>query len=658
MLRGWMCALLATCAWMPAVSAIAQGGAAPAHRGYPLPDRGFLVLPVPEGWKEQVRRRDAMTPPTIHYQPESGPDFAVLVTAIGPMKEGIARPTPAEIKRNVQSAVEGVRSRSVEKSIAVAELKGPTAHGYYFKATDRTPKRGEFKYLAQGMLGVGELRVTFTVLTNDGQRAVTDTALGMLRNARHVPPQAAQPGTPGGSIPGVPDQARLRGLLEAGNYGQLDAELSTYQDAYRRGAIGDEETAKAFIVLQRSDPDLRPAYDKWVAEKPGSYVARLARGYYLMNLGYLARGGAYRAKTSKAQFADMHGLFKVAQEDLEASLKLDSKPVLSYGTLIAIAQGQGRREDAASYVINAIALDPYVYTARAAYLASLRPEWGGSLEQMELALATWKRTLDEAQIIRLGRMLEDAKWRAALEPAQRLVDRKQYREAIAEYSKALAQEPNARAFAMRGYCHAQLKEHGKAIEDFSSALELDPDGECCAGTRSNRARSYLVSGTVDKALADLHIAARNDDAWAMRELAMMYAFGRHGTKKDYKAARQWCEGSAKQGDALSMYCMGSLLHAGLGVPKDAARAAKWFEGAAQRGVADAQADLAYMLWNGQGVAQDRDRAILWWRAAAKQGNARAQGQLKSQLTTWEYFRKVTLAEWREMIEQWRTGSGG
>jgi len=131
---------------------------------------------------------------------------------------------------------------------------------------------------------------------------------------------------------------------------------------------------------------------------------------------------------------------------------------------------------------------------------------------------------------------------------------------------------------------------------------------------------------------------------------VMYAFGKYGIKRDYVAARRWCERSAKQGDGLSMYCMGSLLHAGLGVPKDAKRAAQWFEGAAKRGVADAQADLAYMLWHGQGVAQDREQAIQWWLAAAKQGNARAKGQLEGNLSWWEYFSQVTVPAWIEGLK--------
>ena len=120
-------------------------------------------------------------------------------------------------------------------------------------------------------------------------------------------------------------------------------------------------------------------------------------------------------------------------------------------------------------------------------------------------------------------------------------------------------------------------------------------------------------------------------------------------KRDYVVARQWCERAAKQGDGLAMYCMGGILHAGLGVPKDAKGAAKWFHGAAERNIPDAQADLATMLWQGQGVAQDKPAAIRWWKAAAGQGNRRAAQQLESNLSGWEYFVEVTLPGWIEAL---------
>jgi TPR repeat protein len=264
---------------------------------------------------------------------------------------------------------------------------------------------------------------------------------------------------------------------------------------------------------------------------------------------------------------------------------------------------------------------------------------------MEAAVAEWKKLLGEELSKGLVRMVEDARWRKALQPAAALVEAKRCPEAIPLYDKALEQAPVVRAYSMRAHCYAQLGQHEKAIEDYTRSLELDPDSACCSGTRSGRARSYLKLGVLDKAMTDLLEAATHDDAAATKQLAVIYLEGKYGVSKDYDAARHWCERSAKKGDSLSMYCMGGLYDQGLGGPKDLKLAAYWYQRAAERGIADAQADFAFMLWDGEGVAQDRDRAVKFWRAAARQGNARAKRRLESNLSSWEYFYKVSYPDW-------------
>jgi TPR repeat protein len=631
---------LALCVFLLASTGYAQREV--AERRYTFSGDDALVVRVPTGWQERVGKGGTKAPTLISYRPKAGAPFEVLLT---PVRARGANLPLEQMQPAVLALADAARKQAVEERLTLVELLGPQARGYYFKATDRAPKPGAYKYLAQGMLALGDVRVAFTVLTNEGQGAVVDAAFDLLRNARFAGP-AAQPAAIAGRPP-RPEAGKLQALLSAGNFAELDRELSAYQDAYRSGVIGDDEAARAFTALVTTDAELKDAYDKWVAQMPRSYVARIARGYFLSRLGYQARGTQYASKTSQAQFKEMRELFKIATEDLEASLRLDAKPVLGYGTMISISQAAGGGTPAARLLDHAIAIDPRVYTARASYLASLRPEWGGSVERMQAALDSWKGSLDRAQLERLGLMVEDAKWQTALEPAALLVNAKRYKEAIAEYDRALAQKPVARAFSMRGYSHAQLGEHAKAIPDYDRALEIDPEGACCSGTYAARGRSYLATGELHKGINDLVIAAEADDKWAARELASIYAFGKHGFKRDYLLGRRWCEVSAKQGDGLAMYCLGSLYHAGLGVPKDAARAGKWFEGAAKRGIADAQADLAYMLWHGQGIPQDRDQAIKWWRAAVKLGNKRAERQLDANVTGWERFTKVTIPEWWE-----------
>ena len=74
----------------------------------------------------------------------------------------------------------------MEHYLAVEPLTGAPGQGYHFSATDAEPKPGEFKYLSGGMLLVGDLVVSFTILTNDGQVKAKDQALAMLKSASHI----------------------------------------------------------------------------------------------------------------------------------------------------------------------------------------------------------------------------------------------------------------------------------------------------------------------------------------------------------------------------------------------------------------------------------------------------------------------------------------
>jgi hypothetical protein len=83
------------------------------------------------------------------------------------------------VERSAQSA----KAQAVERDVPVVEFQGRTGPGFYFSATDRAPKPGEFDSLTQGIVRVGELSVTFTILTNKGQDRIVKQAIEALKGA-------------------------------------------------------------------------------------------------------------------------------------------------------------------------------------------------------------------------------------------------------------------------------------------------------------------------------------------------------------------------------------------------------------------------------------------------------------------------------------------
>ena len=154
-----------------------------AVRSYPLPEHGTFQVKAPESWKDSVAQPGSGLPPTITFEPKAGAPFKILVTPLWLAQPDLKMPTADEIKVKLQQGADEVAQQAVEKTIEVKVLKGSTNIGYYFAATDRAPKPGEFKFLNQGIVVVEDLLVSFTILTNDGQDAVVRAGLSMLSRA-------------------------------------------------------------------------------------------------------------------------------------------------------------------------------------------------------------------------------------------------------------------------------------------------------------------------------------------------------------------------------------------------------------------------------------------------------------------------------------------
>ena len=160
--------------------------AASTPQQFKLPGHGTLILNVPDNWRSDEKQTES-GPPTIGFAAKSGPSFVVLITAVWGATPAAGVPDDAKIRATVASAAKSLESQSVEGTLAIQDFQGTSGHGYYFKATDKAPRPGEWKYLTQGMVRTGAIALTFSILTNDGQEAVAKTALELIRVAIQQP---------------------------------------------------------------------------------------------------------------------------------------------------------------------------------------------------------------------------------------------------------------------------------------------------------------------------------------------------------------------------------------------------------------------------------------------------------------------------------------
>jgi hypothetical protein len=152
-----------------------------------LPGHGKLLLLVPKTWNVEVHPRLHQLAPIMELSQKSGAPFHVAFTPMWTPSSDTPYPNDTAVRDQVAASAKQLESQSVEPTLLVKELSGKLNSGYYFTATDRAPKPDEFKYLTEGMIRIGAIDLAFTVVTNDGQDSVVNSALDILRAATHVP---------------------------------------------------------------------------------------------------------------------------------------------------------------------------------------------------------------------------------------------------------------------------------------------------------------------------------------------------------------------------------------------------------------------------------------------------------------------------------------
>jgi beta-lactamase regulating signal transducer with metallopeptidase domain len=176
--------------------------------------------------------------------------------------------------------------------------------------------------------------------------------------------------------------ALSRTLLKEARYSELDQRMNALQEQYRAGTLDELELLRQFNAFMLADPALAPQFDAWLSAFPNSYAARLARGIYNFKCGVQTRGTRFLAHTTEEQIRGMRLYLEKSRQDVQASVALDAKPMLSYNFLIRIAMELSDRTEKRQVLDTALRLDPVALLARRPYMISLETRWGGSLNEM------------------------------------------------------------------------------------------------------------------------------------------------------------------------------------------------------------------------------------------------------------------------------------
>ena len=137
-----------------------------------------IKISIPKGWKDKTKKELDENVMTVFFAPAQGESIRMWITAIAAKTD-----EPDAVKDILEKTLQGIRPQAVEKEFPFVPLDGKSVHGLYFSATDRAPAKGEYKFLTEGALAVdgSNIRVVFTILSNDGQQTAARQGLDMIK---------------------------------------------------------------------------------------------------------------------------------------------------------------------------------------------------------------------------------------------------------------------------------------------------------------------------------------------------------------------------------------------------------------------------------------------------------------------------------------------
>lgn len=144
-----------------------------------------VELEIPDGWSSTPQGVEAEGGIAILIEPPGDIPLVLLVTPLAADQD--LPDIAAHIRSIVEDTATQLQEIAVEDNLTPRRIQGAHCEGLYLTVTDRTvekPSLEDFKYLDQGLVALGDLLMTFTVLTNVPDSPERIAALEIVRSAR------------------------------------------------------------------------------------------------------------------------------------------------------------------------------------------------------------------------------------------------------------------------------------------------------------------------------------------------------------------------------------------------------------------------------------------------------------------------------------------
>jgi tetratricopeptide (TPR) repeat protein len=323
----------------------------------------------------------------------------------------------------------------------------------------------------------------------------------------------------------------LFALLKSKKYDELDAYLTTLLKRYETEPQLEPWADLALDTFNRADSGLETLFDEWVARRPKSFAAYLARGTHYDSVGWALRGARNAAHTSQEQFAGMAQYFEKALKDFDRAYELNDRSQQALCYKMGILMNSSARDEIRALRDRVLQLNPLSSTVRWIYIGTLLPRWGGSIEAVEKEIEAARpyyeknpklkalegRLAAEAgdQAMYSGRAYQAVEYYTAALMHGRVSNylygrgeafarQNNFPAALKDLMEMQELRPNRqRAFYLRGFVYYATEQDQQAIAELTEAITRNPFDHKSWQVRGG---TYLAMGKPDLALADLEKA--------------------------------------------------------------------------------------------------------------------------------------------------------
>jgi hypothetical protein len=151
---------------------------------FSLPQRGKLILTIPNSWKRSARKSDKGLPPTIILSPRKGAAFETMITPLWSPHNAPNFNNAAALKWAIEQHLKKMLPTAIEKDVPIQEFSAVDGPGFYFLVTDKAPKPGGYPYAVLAIVGVGDLVLNVTILCKEKESEGIMETIRILQEAR------------------------------------------------------------------------------------------------------------------------------------------------------------------------------------------------------------------------------------------------------------------------------------------------------------------------------------------------------------------------------------------------------------------------------------------------------------------------------------------